>query len=276
METRQVIGILLLIGLAVGGYFFYTMYLKCSPKCEGKDCGDDGCEGSCGTCEDGKECSDGVCMCVPNCDGDVCGSGGCEDNPNACGTCEGDQEECQDGKCVCVPSCEGKACGEDGCGNPNACGTCEGEQEVCQDGKCVCVPSCEGKVCGEDGCGNQMHVVHVKGNKRSAIKVSAYVYLIVIIRNAVQTQSVMYHVVLALKDSSVTILNVLVVYRKGETVLLMKIVAQNTQVLDVLTISVQDAQVEQQGLIVNIQILVHVLGTVQHNMMGPVCAIQII
>ena len=34
----------------------------CQPQCDGKDCGDNGCGSSCGTCDAGKECSaDGIC-----------------------------------------------------------------------------------------------------------------------------------------------------------------------------------------------------------------------
>ena len=34
----------------------------CQPDCEGLDCGDDGCAGSCGTCQGGATCTDGVCV----------------------------------------------------------------------------------------------------------------------------------------------------------------------------------------------------------------------
>ncbi len=37
----------------------------CTPTCDGKACGDDGCGGSCGTCGDGLTCQDGQCKCVP-------------------------------------------------------------------------------------------------------------------------------------------------------------------------------------------------------------------
>ena len=33
----------------------------CTPDCEGKTCGDDGCSGSCGDCPEGEVCADGVC-----------------------------------------------------------------------------------------------------------------------------------------------------------------------------------------------------------------------
>ena len=58
-------------------------------NCTDKECGPDGCGGSCGTCPDGTTCSDdiqspdvgtlpqGVCMCLPDCKDKDCGSDGC-------------------------------------------------------------------------------------------------------------------------------------------------------------------------------------------------------
>ncbi len=60
----------------------------CTPSCNGKQCGSDGCGGSCGTCSAGTTC-------------------------NASGTCDAN---------ACVPNCNGKTCGDDGCGG--SCGTC--------------------------------------------------------------------------------------------------------------------------------------------------------
>ncbi len=37
----------------------------CVPRCDGLQCGDDGCEGSCGTCTGGRECIEGQCACAP-------------------------------------------------------------------------------------------------------------------------------------------------------------------------------------------------------------------
>ena len=52
---------------------------------EEKQCGDDGCDGSCGTRSDGTECLDGACVgCQPTCTGAVCGDDGCG---GSCGTC---------------------------------------------------------------------------------------------------------------------------------------------------------------------------------------------
>ncbi len=37
----------------------------CAPDCDGRECGDDGCGGTCGACEDGAECLDGgICRVV--------------------------------------------------------------------------------------------------------------------------------------------------------------------------------------------------------------------
>lgn len=49
----------------------------CVPNCEGLTCGDDGCGGSCGTCNDDLLCHlDGVCRedCLPKGDGKFLGS----------------------------------------------------------------------------------------------------------------------------------------------------------------------------------------------------------
>ena len=74
----------------------------CEPSCEGKQCGDDGCGGSCGEpCAEGSYCN-AEFQCV---------------------------EE------VCEPQCEGKQCGADGCGG--TCGICDDNQGCTEDGQCV-------------------------------------------------------------------------------------------------------------------------------------------
>jgi hypothetical protein len=128
---------------------------ECTPACEGKTCGDDGCGGNCGKCSPDKDCVDGTCTsCEPQCAGKDCGDNGCG---GICGVCEGD-DTCVEGKCTppCDPvaNCDGKDCGDDGCGG--SCGDCATGFE-CNEGKCtpVCDPvaNCEGKACGPDGCG---------------------------------------------------------------------------------------------------------------------------
>ncbi len=59
--------------------------------CKGKQCGDDGCGGTCGTCEAGTTCNaDGACVaCTPSCAGKTCGDDGCG---GSCGACAGEPE----------------------------------------------------------------------------------------------------------------------------------------------------------------------------------------
>ena len=121
----------------------------CTPQCEGKVCGDDGCGMDCGTCPgEADACIEGECICQPSCSGKECGDDGCG---QVCGECAGEQVACEDGVCVCHPSCNGKECGDDGCGG--ICAICKGPQEACIGFKCECQPACQGMECGDDGCG---------------------------------------------------------------------------------------------------------------------------
>ena len=112
---------------------------SCVPACEGKVCGDDGCGGTCGTCEEGVTCnSEGLCGCLPSCDGTGCGDDGCG------GTCECKaNEQCNSSdECVCVPSCETGSCGDNGCGQACNCETgfvCDEATGICGDD-----PACKG------------------------------------------------------------------------------------------------------------------------------------
>jgi len=90
----------------------------CVPNCAGpddgpKECGDDGCGGSCGAC-------------INNCD--PCGAmGGPFEDPDLC---------MPEGICaqVCCPiCCDDLECGDDGCGG--ACGMC-GDSEICMQNHC--------------------------------------------------------------------------------------------------------------------------------------------
>ena len=125
-------------------------FCECVPDCSGKDCGDNGCGGSCGTCPEGVPCEDGVCACVPACSGKECGDDGCG---GSCGTCPMVAPDCVDGFCQlpCDPACDGKDCGDNGCGG--SCGECE-PGFICEESVCVvCEAQCEGLECGDDGCG---------------------------------------------------------------------------------------------------------------------------
>ena len=75
----------------------------CQPACEGQVCGDDGCGGSCGGCDIGRQCDAGQCVDIPcenstDCPGNLV----CDKDSGACVECTGD-EDCP----------EGLTCGED-------------------------------------------------------------------------------------------------------------------------------------------------------------------
>jgi hypothetical protein len=150
----------------------------CTPDCDNKTCGDDGCGDICGTCgEDAPVCQSGTCIsdfcqayvdqCVPP--GDPEGMASCQDLCEqkkimttegcwfwACGVETGkcDNQEANDQSIVdcgiahgwfepnCQTDCTGKKCGDDLCGG--SCGECA-EGETCNDeGQCTgaCVPNC--------------------------------------------------------------------------------------------------------------------------------------
>jgi hypothetical protein len=67
----------------------------CTPDCFGKECGANGCGGSCGVCGGKQACVGGICECAPDCTGKDCGDDGCG---GSCGDCENNQW-CIAGKC---------------------------------------------------------------------------------------------------------------------------------------------------------------------------------
>ena len=80
--------------------------LACAPACGGRECGNDGCDGSCGNCYGftgglaPELClEDGTC-CVQQCTGRMCGDDGCG---GICGDCN-DGGQCQDGQCSYLPN----------------------------------------------------------------------------------------------------------------------------------------------------------------------------
>ena len=111
---------------------------NCVASCVGKECGDDGCGGSCGTCPGALECFNGHCddVCLSSCEDKDCGDDGCG---QSCGFCPVDRHCSDSGHCECN---EGECDG--------AC--CQGGQ-VCYEDAC-CMPQCAGKECGDDGCGS--------------------------------------------------------------------------------------------------------------------------
>ena len=106
----------------------------CTPACENKSCGDDGCGGTCGTCTEERP------FCTPVCFGQECGDDGCG---GSCGECPDGAPFCVKGACSseqCQPQCLGKACGDDGCGG--TCGECASANHICQAG--ICIDPCDG------------------------------------------------------------------------------------------------------------------------------------
>ena len=114
----------------------------CEPDCGGKQCGDDGCGGTCGVCGSPNVCgSDFTCGCVPQCGEMTCGP-----DPVCgvvCGECD-PGSTCFEGVCA---GCGAGACGG-GCGDCPVGATCVSEVE---DGMGSCVP-CGASECGLD-CG---------------------------------------------------------------------------------------------------------------------------
>jgi hypothetical protein len=138
------IGLTVFFGLVV---FFIVKHFKnkntnnCIPKCNGKNCGDDGCKGNCGTCPSEQTCGqDGKCsgtVCIPDCDGKNCGEIDNCNKPCQEGPCTEPGYTCIGGKCTCIPDCDGKNCGEiDNCNNPCQEGPCTEPGYTCIGGKC--------------------------------------------------------------------------------------------------------------------------------------------
>ena len=115
----------------------------CTPDCEDKQCGSDGCGGSCGDCDDGdpcngvETCDEGSCLTgqPPDCDdGDPC----TEDTCDAVGGCKHAEHSgpCEDGN----PCTKGETCVE---------GQCIGGEKV----ECFDFNPCTDNVCSSSqGC----------------------------------------------------------------------------------------------------------------------------
>ena len=156
---------------------------ECLPDCDLKECGTDGCGGSCGSCLPGQNCDAGICVGLGPC-GDVVFEGCCSgdtvlwcDNgvlwfmdctalidpeKQVCGW----NEELEFYDCVdekksgpdefpyycegpCIPDCSNKQCGDDGCGGD--CGGCpvgtECANNVCKGEQGDCGGYAEDPVC---------------------------------------------------------------------------------------------------------------------------------
>jgi hypothetical protein len=136
--------------------------VACVPDCTGKDCGNDGCGGSCGGCASKTAvCSAGTCSepCSPKpliCLTNECGDDGCGGSCGSCAT----GSTCKFGSCVkVVPDEDPTSCaGHCGSTAPAGCyctAGCKASGFCCPDfaSTCACTPKCDGKTCGSDGCG---------------------------------------------------------------------------------------------------------------------------
>eukprot|EP00479_Gromia_sphaerica_P009358 TRINITY_DN391_c0_g1_i2.p1 TRINITY_DN391_c0_g1~~TRINITY_DN391_c0_g1_i2.p1 ORF type:complete len:557 (-),score=93.41 TRINITY_DN391_c0_g1_i2:193-1863(-) len=97
----------------------------CAPDCSFKTCGDDGCGGSCGNCQNGGRCNAGNCVCAPDCSDKVCGDDGCK---GSCGLCQ--DEICNEGNC--------ESSKPNNCGNYKNKTFSEAENQCEQDNRRMC------------------------------------------------------------------------------------------------------------------------------------------
>jgi hypothetical protein len=113
----------------------------CAPSCDGKNCGDDGCGGSCGSCNTISTCQDGVCTrkCQPACLQKECGDDGCG---GSCGSC-GDGI-CINNLCQCntTRDCRsGEACFSSTGGGTGCYPTCDAFGTSCPSGQACNTPA---------------------------------------------------------------------------------------------------------------------------------------
>ena len=117
----------------------------CTPNCNGKQCGDNGCV--VGGCAGGQICSAGTCItpCTPTGNGIQCGGDGCGGSWKL-----RRGQICSGGTCITprTPPQQALQCGGDGCGG--SCGAVL--HKSCVNNQCVCIPQCNGAQCGGDGC----------------------------------------------------------------------------------------------------------------------------
>lgn len=151
----------------------------CIPFCGQKQCGDDGCGGSCGECPEGLACWSGLCITPVDVCGECWKSEECADGLMCLGYSEigglcvpthcNVDADCPLGLvCEWMEKLDHTACWVEPAGSMcignevwklNTCGQpyvsfikCAPSGQVCVDGHC-CKPSCGDKQCGDDGCG---------------------------------------------------------------------------------------------------------------------------
>ena len=127
----------------------------CTAVCTNKECGSDGCGGTCGSCPAKETCSaagkcEAQCGAYPSttCNGGYCGQDYGSGSACYCSDamCQMDPANCcPDFKSccgACTPNCNGRNCGDDGCGG--SCGTCDTGKACNANGACAAV------ACGAD------------------------------------------------------------------------------------------------------------------------------
>ena len=141
-------------GTACGaGYECSSGSCVCQANCTGKECGDDGCGGSCGSCPAYAECVGGSCV-AQTCDGWTCAPANYDSNDGCHCDCG-----CWDPDCD-YPSQAVQGCpAEAGCVWPGSCGT-PGKKVLCEPcdyngdcdgGSCLHYPATpEVEFCGQD------------------------------------------------------------------------------------------------------------------------------
>ena len=77
---------------------FFRSFSSCTPNCNGKNCGDNGCGGSCGTCGSGQTCQSGQCVAQA--------APGCSDT-SSCNSC---LDKPDNVRCDCVQECLSNTC----------------------------------------------------------------------------------------------------------------------------------------------------------------------
>ncbi|MBW2700697.1 MAG: putative metal-binding motif-containing protein [Deltaproteobacteria bacterium] len=127
-----------------GSSFCYNNFC-CTPNCSGRECGTDGCGGSCGNCDANEVCNAGTCECDTNYqDCDSLPANGCECDVSGTNVCF--SNAC----CAPIAPCGANNCGfmSDNCGGSVNCGSCTDSDEDCESNNCTC----NNTTCGSDCC----------------------------------------------------------------------------------------------------------------------------
>jgi len=97
----------------------------CTPKCGGKNCGSNGCGGTCGTCQNDETCN-GVSLCTPKSAAHICPTGSSCDNGERCWCDAAGSFTCYALTGMCVMDGGGKEACESTSSYTSTCGTGHG------------------------------------------------------------------------------------------------------------------------------------------------------